>query len=79
MNEWDKSNLMFIIYSPHQEFDAWLAQATGDDIRYALELIAKAKRENMSRALNIDPPLAGKDFKEAKSVLKKFMLRKKNV
>jgi hypothetical protein len=79
MNEWDRSNLKFIIHSPHQEFDAWLLQASNDDIRYALELIALAKRENASRALNIDPPLTGKNFKEAKTLLKKFMLGKKNV
>lgn len=79
MNEWDKSNLLFIIHSSHKEFDAWMAQATPDDIRYALELIAAAKKENTRRALNIDPPLEGNNFKDAKNVLKKFMLGKKNV
>ena len=79
MNPWDKSNLLFIIHSPHHEFDAWLAQASNDDIRYALELILMAKRENIKKALNTDPPLSKADFKEARTVLKKFMLGKKSV
>lgn len=45
MNNWDRDNLEFILYANSQEFEAWMQQATRDDIDYALQLIQLHRTE----------------------------------
>lgn len=45
MNNWDRDNLEFILYANSAEFEAWMQQATRDDIDYALQLIQIHRNE----------------------------------
>jgi hypothetical protein len=45
MNDWDRNNLNFILTSMDDAFEKWMLEAKTDDIEYALELIARHKRE----------------------------------
>jgi hypothetical protein len=79
MNEWDKDNLMFILKSDYATFMAWMAQATDDDINYALMLIADYKKEQAIQLRALKEMQASyypevKDFTQAKEVLDKFRL-----
>lgn len=47
MNDEDRKNLNFIMRSEEKHFDAWLDEATSDDVEYALELVRQAKLELM--------------------------------
>jgi hypothetical protein len=39
MNPWDKDNLDFLLYANRQEFEAWMDQATQEEVTYALQLM----------------------------------------
>ena len=45
MNDWDRNNLNFILTSMDDAFEKWMLEAKTGDIEYALELIARHKRE----------------------------------
>ena len=70
MNEWDRDNLDFIMNSDHEDFEAWLLQASDDDVEYALELIKKAKLEYMVKELELTDEVP--NFNEAKVVIDKI-------
>lgn len=79
MNGWDKDNLMFILRSDYETFDAWMKQATNDDVKYALELIAEYKKEKALQIRAMKQAEAShypevSDFTQAKQVLEKFRL-----
>jgi hypothetical protein len=79
MNDWDKDNLMFIMKSDYKTFKAWLAQATDDEVNYALQLIAEFKKEQAIMANAIKEKVGAHypevtDFTHAKQVLDKFRL-----
>jgi hypothetical protein len=68
MNEYDRSNLNFILKTDTAAFEAWLDQASGDDVAYALELIAQAKVELQVNAMELQEQvqdLEGLDCTEA--------------
>ena len=67
MNDWDRNNLNFILTSMDDAFDRWMVQASTDDVEYALELIAKHKRElaNIEEKLFDDVT----DFTEANIII----------
>jgi hypothetical protein len=70
MNEWDRDNLDFIRFSTESDFNAWIDQATNEDIAYALELLNEHKRAILleMRLLN-DPQLV--DFNDAKALIER--------
>jgi len=45
MNDWDRNNLNFILTSMDDAFEKWMMESKTEDIEYALELIARHKRE----------------------------------
>lgn len=45
MNERDRDNYAFLMNVPEEVFDDWLSQVDNDDIDYALELFAIARKE----------------------------------
>jgi hypothetical protein len=75
MNDWDFDNLMFLLNATPEEYDEWLAQASQDDIDYALSLIKQRRRELLDRqAAEWEHYPETDDFTEANEVLKKFRL-----
>ena len=56
MNEWDRDNLEFIMNSDHEDFEAWLYQASDEDVEYALKLIRIAKSELIEEELDMMQP-----------------------
>ena len=56
MNEWDRDNLDFIMNSDHEDFEAWLYQASDEDVEYALKLIRIAKSELIEEELDMMQP-----------------------
>lgn len=49
MNERDRDNYAFLMNVPEEVFDDWLSQVDNDDIDYALELFAIARKEISAR------------------------------
>lgn len=45
MNERDRENYAFLMNVPEEVFLDWLDQADNDDVEYALELVATARKE----------------------------------
>ena len=45
MNDYDLNNFNFLRSLTEEQFDDWLAQASADDVDYALELLAEARRQ----------------------------------
>jgi len=74
-NDWDRDNLEFLLNTKGDEFKAWHAQASEDDLAYAQELMDAYSRELQLRAqeLEIEGQLALRGYNEAKAVLDKFL------
>jgi hypothetical protein len=53
MNDWDKDNLRFLMNIDEATFEDWSAQASQDDIDYAMELIKAARLEISMQAAAI--------------------------
>lgn len=49
MNDRDRENYAFLMNVPDAVFDDWLSQVDNDDIDYALELFALARKEISAR------------------------------
>ena len=67
MNDWDRNNLNFILTSMDEAFEQWMMEAQPDDLAYALELIARHRRElsDIEAALTEDIT----DFTEANLII----------
>jgi hypothetical protein len=67
MNDWDRNNLNFILTSMDDAFEKWMMESKTEDIEYALELIARHKRElaNIEEKLYDDVT----DFTEALAII----------
>jgi hypothetical protein len=67
MNDWDRNNLNFILTSMDDAFEKWMMESKTEDIEYALELIARHKRElaNIEEKLFDDVT----DFTEALAII----------
>ena len=63
--------------SPREDFECWMDMASDDDIDYALELIRRAKSENMLQMIEIQDTMAQfeDDMTDSKKVLEKFKLK----
>lgn len=78
MNQWDLDNFRFLMNIKQQEFDAWMEQASDDDIEYALELIKYARTElavQLMEAAEEMEEFEEMDLTLAKEVLGKFAIR----
>jgi hypothetical protein len=71
MKQYDRDNLKFLMQCPQVQFDAWMDEATDDDIDYALEIIRQAKAELMVEQMEIEEVAYTyeDDMAEAKKVL----------
>lgn len=75
-NDWDRDNLEFLLNTKGDEFKAWHAQASKDDLVYAQELMDAYSRELKVKAeeLRIEAELSLlQEYNEAKAVLDKFL------
>lgn len=71
MNDHDRQNLQFLLYIDQKTFLKWYAQASKDDIDYALELFARARSEFMIVDMEVNDDV--QDLTQAKQVLHKIM------
>lgn len=71
MNKHDRQNLQFLLNVDQKTFLKWYAQASKDDIDYALELFARARTEFMVADMEFTDNV--KDLTQAKQVLHKIM------
>lgn len=74
MNDYDRSQLNYIMSLDDYEFELWAMSIPDDDIRYAIELIQQARLENAIQEQELLDQLEDSDLGEARAVLKKFML-----
>jgi hypothetical protein len=68
MNQWDMDNLTWIRSAPEEEFQEWMKQASDDDIRYALELLAMARKQ-MTDEMTYLNDYEIVDFTDAKALI----------
>jgi hypothetical protein len=71
MNEWDMDNLAWIRSASDEEFDEWMKQASDDEIRYALGLLALAKKQ-MSDEITYLNDYEILDFTDAKALIERI-------
>lgn len=74
MNPLDRDNFVFFTTAPQKEFEAWMDQASLDEISYAIALIAQGKKELQELHDSIVDTV--EDVTEAASLLKQFTLNK---
>jgi len=67
MNDWDRNNLNFILTSMDDAFDKWMMQASDDDIKYALELVAQHRIELLEIETQLFDDIT--DFTEARQII----------
>lgn len=76
MNNYDRTQLNFIMNLSDEDFEAWADQVDADDIQYAMELIQQARLEMALQEQELmEADLEDSDFAEARAVLKQFTLR----
>lgn len=78
MNNHDKDNLDFLLYSSESVLRDWYDQADGDDLAYAQELLAIAAAElrDGATALRVEAELAlNPDYADAKAILDRIAKR----
>ena len=71
MNEWDKDNLTWIRFSPEEEFHEWMDQASDKEIRYAIGLLAIAKKQ-MTDEITYLNDYEIVDFTDAKALIERI-------
>jgi hypothetical protein len=74
MNPLDRDNYIFFTTAPQSEFEAWMDQASVDEINYAITLIAKGKAELQQLHDAIMDEVT--DTTQAENILKQFTLSK---
>lgn len=74
MNPLDLDNYIFFTTAPQAEFEAWMDQASVDEINYAIALIAQGKAELQKLHDAIMDEVT--DTTEAATILKQFTLSK---
>ena len=73
MNEWDRNNLYFILYSDDEKLNDFYSWATTDDIEYALILIRTARTElDIAELELLDERTKENGLTEARQVLSKY-------
>ena len=71
MNAWDMDNLTWIRFAPEEEFDEWMAQASDDEVRYAVELLSIAKKQ-MNDEITYLNDYEIVDFTDAKALIERI-------
>lgn len=74
MNDYDRSQLNFIMSLSDEDFEEWALSIPNDDIQYAIELIQAARLLTAIQEQELLDALEDSDLAEANAVLKKFML-----
>ena len=64
-------NLTWIRSAPEEEFQEWMSQASDDEIRYALELLATAKKQ-MTDEMTYLNDYEIVDFTDAKALIERI-------
>jgi hypothetical protein len=75
MNEHDRKNLEFLLYSPEAVLKEWYANTTADDKEYAQELLDRKAEElrEQSKALFIEAQLGQmSNYSDARRVIDKL-------
>ena len=71
----DKKNLEFLLTIKPKGYIEWFLQATEDDLKYAEELLKRAKNECVLKLFSEQKDEV-KDTTQAQDILKKFQLKK---
>jgi hypothetical protein len=71
MNEWDMDNLTWLRFAPEEEFQEWMDQASDDDVRYAVGLLALAKKQ-MADEITYLNDYEIVDFTDAKALIERI-------
>ena len=78
MNDWDRSNLHFILDSDEATLEDFYSWATEDDLAYALSLVREAKTELLLQGADILDEIltnaTADDVADASTMLRKFQL-----
>ena len=74
MNDWDRGNLDFILYSSDADMEDFYSWASDEDLLYALQLIHLAKAELAVEEIEIQEAEADQDLSQAQAVLERFRL-----
>ena len=67
MNDWDRNNLNFILTSMDDAFEKWMMEASTDDLAYAMELVARYRRELSEIEDKLTEEIT--DFTEARQII----------
>jgi hypothetical protein len=80
MNDWDKSNLEFLLsLKTKEDWEEWAKYCEDDDFLYAIEIVRTAQAELIVQVMQLEEEERaeqGEDFSEANAVLSKFRLNK---
>ena len=71
MNQWDMDNLTWIRSASEEEFQEWMKQASDDEIVYALELLATARKQ-MSDEIAYLNDYEIVDYTDAKALIERI-------
>ena len=71
MNQWDMDNLTWIRSASEEEFQEWMKQASDDEIVYALELLATARKQ-MSDEITYLNDYEIVDYTDAKALIERI-------
>jgi hypothetical protein len=78
MNDWDRSNLHFILDSDEATLEDFYSWATEDDLAYALSLVREARTELLIQEADILDEIltnaTADDVADASTMLRKFQL-----
>ena len=77
MNDFDRTNLDFLLSADAETFQQFLLESDDDDIQYALELIQRYKAELMVHEMELEESVdeeMGLNLTDARAVLRKFRL-----
>jgi hypothetical protein len=72
MNNWDRSNLDFLLTASRQVLNEWHQQADEDDHAYAMELLRMARTELEMKKLDFLDNIQ-EDLSAAQTVLARFV------
>jgi hypothetical protein len=71
MNEWDMDNLTWLRFAPEEEFQEWMDQASDEEVKYAVGLLALAKKQ-MSNEMTYLNDYEIVDFTDAKALIERI-------
>jgi hypothetical protein len=72
MNPWDKDNLIFLLTADPKDYEAWLDQATLEEVSYALKLMDLHKTELQVEKMKWNESTENLDCTEALAVINRI-------